>query len=105
LLAAAGADLLSTLSSRQLPAYTANTITDVQELRANIASFRRTGLCYDNEEHAEGISAIGTAFVDPLGRTYAVSVPMPTVRYERIRESLEESLIRCRNEIIDAMGS
>ena len=105
LLAVAGADLMSALTDRQLPAYTANTITDVSELRANIASFNGKGLCYDNEEHAEGISAIGTAFIDPMGRKYAVSVPLPTLRYDKMRERLEKSLIRCRNQIIDAMGT
>lgn len=105
LLAVMGAELASTMAAKPMPAYTANTITDIDALKNEIASFERTSLCYDNEEHTEGISAIGTAFIDPFGRAYAISVPVPTLRFEKLRESLEKSLIRCRSEIIDALGS
>lgn len=104
LLAVAGAQLLSTMAAKPMPAYTANTITDIGALQDEISTFGKTLLCYDNEEHTEGISAIGTAFIDPLGRAYAISVPMPTLRFEKLRESLEKSLIRCRSEIIDTLG-
>ena len=105
LLAVTGAELMSALTGKPMPAYTSNTITDLGDLRDNIATFQKNGLCFDIEEHTEGISAIGTAFIDPLGRAYAISTPVPTQRFDRLRESLEQSLIRCRNELVDALGT
>ncbi|MDH3548105.1 MAG: IclR family transcriptional regulator [Gammaproteobacteria bacterium] len=105
LLAVAGADLISTMASKPMPAYTENTITDLGALKENLKSFQKNALCFDEEEHTEGISAIGTAFIDPFGRAYAISIPVPTLRFDRLRESLEKSLIRCRSEILDAFGS
>jgi DNA-binding IclR family transcriptional regulator len=105
LLAAVGTELISAMAGKPMPAYTDNTITDLETLRSNIATFQENALCSDIEEHTEGISAIGTAFIDPLGRAYAISIPVPTLRFGRLRNSLEKSLIRCRNEIIDAIGA
>ncbi len=105
LLAVAGAELMSTMAGKPMPAYTGNTITELETLREDITTFQENALCYDIEEHTEGISAIGTAFIDPLGRAYAISIPVPALRFDRLRESLEQSLIRCRNEIIDAIGT
>ena len=104
LLAVAGAELMSAMSDKPMPAYTSNTITDLEALKDDITSFRNNALCFDNEEHTEGISAVGTAFIDPFGRACAISIPVPTLRFDRLRESLAQSLIRCRSEIIDAMG-
>ena len=104
LLAVAGAELMSAMADKPMPAYTSNTITDLEALKDDITSFRNNALCFDNEEHTEGISAVGTAFIDPFGRACAISIPVPTLRFDKLRESLAQSLIRCRSEIIDAMG-
>lgn len=105
LLAVVGAKLMTTMAEKPMPAYTANTITEVNALRKEIADFGQSPLCYDNQEHTEGISAVGTAIIDPLGRAYAISVPVPTLRFDTLRESVEKSLLRCRSEIVDALGA
>ena len=38
----------------------------------------------------EGICAVGTAFRDPMDRIFAVSVPVPTVRFIRDKDSIVE---------------
>ena len=53
----------------------------VEDFLAEIATVRATGIAYDRDEHTNGISAIGIAFRDPRGDIYAVSVPMPTMRF------------------------
>jgi len=55
----------------------------------NIAA---TGLAYDLDEHAEGISAVGYAFRDMLGVLHAISVPVPTSRFQRKRPEITEAL-------------
>jgi DNA-binding IclR family transcriptional regulator len=84
---------------------TPNTLTRAADLLREIESCQRSGIAADNEEHTEGISALGTGFVDPLGRAVAVSVPVPTTRFKRIRVELGEQLLRTRERIITALGS
>jgi DNA-binding IclR family transcriptional regulator len=95
---------LRRLLNMPLPRLTANTITKAAELRKEIQSCRRTGIAVDNEEHTEGISALGTAFVDPMGRAVAVSIPVPTTRFVRARSGLARHLLAARSRIRDALG-
>ncbi len=54
---------------------------------------RETGLAYDIDEHTHGISAIGFAFRDWGGDLHAISVPMPSTRFDSAREKVEAALI------------
>ena len=73
-----GKAILSTLSNDKvqrllrgpLQRMTPNTITKPAELVKEIESCRRTGLAIDDEEHTEGISAVGTGFLDQIGRAH-----------------------------------
>lgn len=87
------------LIEKPLRALTAHTITDLKSLRLEIEDYRRTQISYDREEHTEGITAIGTAFLDPLGRPLAISIPVPTARFGRIEAKLVAELRRTRKEI------
>ncbi len=84
--------------------FTPNTITKPAELQKEIEACRRSGYALDNEEHTEGISAIGTGFVDPMGRAVALSIPVPTTRFNRIRPSLIANLLAARKRILAALG-
>ena len=48
--------------------------------------------------------AVGTAFADGLGQTYAVSIPAPTSRFEKNRERLAALLLAKRRELVSAVG-
>ncbi|MFM2289232.1 MAG: hypothetical protein RL684_2375 [Pseudomonadota bacterium] len=107
-----GKALLGTVEPRQLARlmrvarekYTPNTITRAADLDKAIEAYRRTGLAYDNEEHTEGISAVGTAFVDPLGRAIALSIPVPTTRFKRNAVTLATRLLAARKKIVETLG-
>jgi DNA-binding IclR family transcriptional regulator len=88
-----------------LPRLTANTITSRSDLLKIIDRCRRTGIAFDDEEHTEGISAIGTGFTDPIGRAIALSIPIPTMRFKRIRSKLGEPLLDARRRIMEALGT
>ena len=88
-----------------LPRLTPNTIIRPQELRREIDICRRKGVAFDMEEHTEGICAVGTAFVDPLGRRLALSVPVPTTRFSRMRLGLVKHLLDARSRIVEAFQS
>jgi DNA-binding IclR family transcriptional regulator len=61
-------------------------------------------VAYDFEEHTEGISAVGTAFIDPVGRAVALSIPAPTSRFGRHRGRLAKAVLAARESIQRALG-
>jgi DNA-binding IclR family transcriptional regulator len=105
LLAVLPTEKLQRLLRGSMPRLTPNTITRPAELLRELESCRRSGFAADDEEHTEGISALGTAFTDPLGRAVALSVPVPTTRFKRIRPHLASHLLAARERIIAALGS
>jgi DNA-binding IclR family transcriptional regulator len=87
-----------------LPKLTANTITKPAELLKEIEACRRSGVAADDEEHTEGISALGAGFLDPMGRAVALSIPVPTTRFRKIRPELAAHLLAARDRILAALG-
>src|ERR1700760_1532225 len=73
---------LEALIGRAYEARTPNTITKLDVLLAELKTVRRTGVAFDREEHSLGISAAGVALHDPLGNAVAISVPVPSQRFE-----------------------
>lgn len=71
---------------------------DLTALAAEVREAQRTGLSFDREEHTVGICAIGTWFLDPLGRSFALSIPVPTVRFTEI-DKLGRLLCEARDMI------
>jgi DNA-binding IclR family transcriptional regulator len=90
-----------------LPRLTANTIIQRTELVKAIESVRRSGVAYDLEEHTEGLCAVGTAFLDPIGRAVAISIPVPTTRFrnKRLKALLTEEILRTRTQMVAALGA
>ncbi len=88
------------LLPKRLPAHTPRTVTSLPALADEIEEAAATHLAYDLEEHSEGISAVGTAFVDPLRRPFALSVPMPSQRFAKRREEVQAALLATRAEIM-----
>ena len=93
------------LLSAPMPKLTPNTIIKRAELLKAIESCRKTGIAVDDEEHTEGISALGTGFIDPLGRAVALSIPVPTTRFKRLRHGLSTQLLAARDQIMKALMS
>jgi DNA-binding IclR family transcriptional regulator len=71
-----------------------------QKLKAEITSIRKSGLAVDNEEHSLGISAIGTAFKVPTGEIYAISIPMPAIRFLEQGSQFAPDLLSVRDAIV-----
>jgi DNA-binding IclR family transcriptional regulator len=97
-------DKLRALLRMPLPRMTVNTITRPAELLKEVESCRRTGIAIDDEEHTEGISALGTGLIDPMGRAIAISIPVPTTRFKRIRQDLGTHLLAARAKILETLG-
>ena len=56
------------IRNRELESFTSQTITDVDELRKNIASVYATGVSYNNQEFHRGISALAVPLFGNDGR-------------------------------------
>ncbi len=67
---------------------------DMGVFLAELSKIRETGLAYDCGDHTTGISAIGFAFRDWAGDLHAISVPIPTTRFEESRKTVEPELRR-----------
>ena len=62
------------------------------EFAALLDAIRKANLASDIEEHTEGICALGAAFTDHFGEIHAISVPVPTSRFEDKKMMIETAL-------------
>ena len=79
---------------RPLRKYTPNTLTNARTLKQHLEEVKHNGFAIDHEEHSIGICAIGIAFRDRANQFYAVSIPVPAVRFEQARKACERALLR-----------
>ena len=105
LLSVLAPDKAERLLRGNLPRHTPNTITSWPMLQKQLEACRRSGVAFDDEEHTEGISAVGTGFIDPIGRAVALSIPVPATRFKRIRGQLTTELLAARVRIIESLGT
>ena len=72
---------------------------DLEAFRQLLAQVRETGLAYDLDEHSVGISAIGISFIDKAGDVYAISVPVPSSRFDAVRCKIENALLKTAQQL------
>ena len=77
---------------------------NTETFRADLAQIRHTRLAYDLDTHTQGISAIGFAFEDHLGDLHAISVPVPTTRFDEVRPRVEAALLKTAGHIDKMMS-
>lgn len=94
-------DRCDRLLAGPLQRYTGATITDRAALAAALAEVQRTGIAWDVGEHSEGICAVGSAFVDPLGRDFAISIPVPESRFAEKRDALAAALEDAMDQVVE----
>ena len=98
-------DKLERRLSMELAKFTPSTKTDQVELKREIEFIRRGDIASDIEEYTEGICALSLTFLDPLGRAFAISVPVPTARFSSNREHMESSLLKCHEQITAGLNN
>ncbi len=90
------------LDARGLPATTANTITDREELFAALDGIRERGVAFDMEERADGVRCVAAPVTTNDGTVCgAVSVAGPTSRMkgERLESDVPELVRRAANVV------
>jgi DNA-binding IclR family transcriptional regulator len=86
-------DAIARLIGKAYEARTPKTLTKLESLIAEIRTVRTTGVAYDREEHTLGICAVGVSLDDPLGHPVAISVPVPTQRFQQQHVLIAERLL------------
>lgn len=82
------------LIPEQLPALTPNTITTRARLLEELERVKVERVAFDREEHTIGICAVGVAVHDPMGRSAAITIPVPSIRFYGNEERLAAALLR-----------
>jgi DNA-binding IclR family transcriptional regulator len=93
-LAAMSPQDLAQATAGRLARLTDRTITDHEELAAELERVRAEGIAYDREEETEGICAVGTMIRGLTGLSVAVSIPTPAPRFYRREPALRDALLR-----------
>lgn len=73
-------------------------------LLARLALARKLGFAEDNDDHTEGISAVGFAFRDLAGETFAISVPIPTFRFADQRAEVIAALLSVKASLAETLA-
>lgn len=71
----------------------------VAELLDEIAGIRDGAIASDLDEHTDGISALGFALKDRSGEVYAISVPVPSSRFPKVKDRLDKVLTKWRQGV------
>lgn len=90
------------ISRHGLPAVTPNTITDTDELDAELEQIRETEIAYNFEESTEGLTAIGTAITDSNGSVIgglSISGPAHRLKDDRLETEIADLLLGVANEL------
>ena len=92
------------LKNRKLTTADGGTRT-IDSLLGELATVRETGIAFDREEHSQGISAVGTAFRDPAGSIFAISIPAPTARAAAIEATVTGLILPARDRLREILGT
>jgi len=84
-----------------LAAPTNNSITDAEDLYAELETIRERGYSLNREEHYPGVAAVGTAITsdDEVLGAISISGPIGRMERERIEEELAPALLTKKNVI------
>ncbi|MET7517312.1 IclR family transcriptional regulator [Streptomyces sp. NPDC005480] len=91
LLAHADHELLDRILAQDLPAYTGRTVTAPDQLRAQLAACRESGVAVVREETTAGVDSVGTRILDSEGQVVAalsVVVASGSVDLHAVRPAL-----------------
>jgi len=97
----ANAEELLRKSLAEHPAYP---LRNRRSLMRELHETRRTHVAFDLEEHAGGVSAVGVAMLDALGRPVAVSIPTPSQRFPQQRDKLVAHILEFRERASAALS-
>lgn len=101
-LALLGDDVSATLIAREQKQSSASK-RPLSDIIREIEMVRSDRLALDINEHTDGISAVGVAFRDPSGLIYAISIPVPSHRFDGKQNKLRTSLLKTLDKVVASL--
>ena len=92
-------DAVETVAMHELRA-SGRGIRRMGQFMKEIAEIRKTGIGFDLDEQTDGISALGIGFADDTNQLYAISVPVPSYRFERKKQMIITALETAKDELM-----
>ena len=88
-----------------LPRFTANTITDADELEQTLAKVRKQGFASDQEEILPDLCCIGAPIRNHAGHVIsAISMSIPAYRFQRSQIEFRKAVMRTGKLISERLG-
>ncbi|WP_254533201.1 IclR family transcriptional regulator [Natrinema gelatinilyticum] len=84
------------IETQGLPAYTNNTITEADELRAELDVVREQGYAFDHEEHLKGLNAVAARVYGPNGEpqgAFSIAGPSHRMKGDWFESEIPELLL------------
>lgn len=76
---------------------------DKKDFAKTLAEVRETGLAFAIDTYSVGISAIGVAFSDHYDNLYSISVPIPSSRFPKVRDTVEPLVLKAKAHAIKVL--
>lgn len=93
------------LQDQGMPAFTPNTITELEELREELEQVRQQGYAYDDEETLIGLCCAAAPVYDSKGKTMAaISISVPAYRFEPARGEYTAAILEAAERISRSAG-
>ena len=88
-----------------LPRFTANTITEANELEQTLAKVRKQGYAIDQEEILPDLCCIGAPIHNHTGQVIAaISMSIPAYRFQRSQTEFRKAVMRTGKLISECLG-
>lgn len=97
-------DAIERLIGRSWQARTPHTMTSLEALLEDLEQVRQSGVAFDREEHALGICAVAITLRDLLGNDVAISVPVPTQRFQGCEELIADRLLEAKRTVANQIA-
>jgi DNA-binding IclR family transcriptional regulator len=93
------------IKAEGLPRFTANTITDENELEQALAKVRKQGYAYDLEEILPDLCCVGAPIHNHTGHVIAaISMSLPAYRFQRTQTEFRKAVMRSGKLISERLG-
>ena len=93
------------IQSAGLPRFTANTITDEEDLLQSLSKIRKQGYAYDMEEILPDLCCVAAPIYNHNGQVIAaISMSIPAYRFKRSQAEFREGILRAAKTISAHLG-
>jgi DNA-binding IclR family transcriptional regulator len=97
--------VLQIVEEQGMPAFTANTITEIDKLHSQLERVRKQGYAYDIEEVVPDLCCVAAPIKDYNGQVIAaMSLAVPAYRFQRSKEEYRAAIMRTCQQVSKNLG-